>query len=422
MTRFKNVETLTGERIDVQCGTSEDECDGSHLIKLPAIIDPHVHFRVPGAEYKEDWGTVAKGCVQRGVTTVFDMPNNTPACTTLEAVLAKKATIDSQLKEAKVNLRYHLYLGADRNHLEEIDRAKDEVVAIKVFMGSSTGTLLIDDDATLDEIFKRAAAVGKVVAVHAEDEEYLAKVAKDYSGAMDASAHSRLRPKEAAILSVTKAIGFAKKHGTSLYILHVSTAEEIELIRQAKEEGVAVFCEVTMNHLFLDQGAYDQFGTLVQVNPPLRTKKDREALWAAIADGTVDTVATDHAPHTLEEKKRPFGQAPSGIPGVETLSLLMLDAVAKGRLTFARFVELTRTNIEKLFGLEPNDDFILVDRELTRELKLSDLTSKAGYSPYVGRRLQGWPICTLFSPKRAVQREDKLGNQRECVCTNVAAD
>lgn len=373
--------------------------EGKELTLLPALIDPHVHFRVPGAEHKEDWRAAALACVRAGVTTVCDMPNNDPPCTTYERLLEKKRLIDGQLREVGIPLRYHLYFGADQDHFNEIEKIQKHAPALKIFMGCSTGGLVIDSDAALDQAFQRAKEAGLLVAVHAEDESILKHAKKQYPFAQDPSFHSKMRPKEAAVVATQKALELCAKYQVNLYILHMSTKEELNLVREAKKSGLPVFAEVTTHHLFFTEQDYANFGTLVQMNPPLRTMEDQEALWSGIADGTIDTVGTDHAPHTLCEKQLPFGQAPSGIPGVETLLPLLLDAVNQKRLSLKRFMELTRFSSEKIFSLPPNSDAVLVDLELEKEVREYELCSKSKWTPYRTRLLKGWPLYTILSGK-----------------------
>lgn len=397
------------------------------LTAIPALIDPHVHFRVPGGEHKEDWKTAAIAALHGGVTTVCEMPNNNPPCTSVEAMVEKKKIIDAQLKSVDIPLRYGLYLGADKTKFEEIEKSVGHACALKIFMGCSTGGLVMDDDAALDEAFAYAAKANMLVAVHAEDEELLQKMAKEHAGATDPAMHSVMRPKEAAILATKKAIDLVRKHGTRLYILHMSTREELDLVREAKKEGLPVFAETTTHHLFLSTDDYAEFGTFVQMNPPLRGKEDQEALWEAINDGTLDTIGTDHAPHTKEEKAQPFGKAPSGIPGVETLLPLMLNAVHEGRLTLERMIELTHTNPKKLLNLPDNDDVVLVDLDL--ELTVTDemIKSKCGWTPYKGRVLRGWPEYVVLdgraycvSRQKAEETPQRVEKECESVDTALA--
>lgn len=375
------------------------EFDAKGLTVLPALIDPHVHFRTPGGEHKEDWKTAGIAALQSGVTHVLDMPNNNPSCNTIESLLAKKQIINSQLRVVGIDLSYGLYLGADRHHLSEISKAKGVACGIKVFMGCSTGDLLIERDEDLHEVFKRAADSELIVAVHAEDECLLNHRKKEFSGILDPSIHSVIRSRKCALIAVEKAIAAAKKYGTTLYLLHLSTKEEMDLVREAKKSNIKVFAETTPHHLFLSSDDYAKHGTFVQMNPPLRTKEDQEALWKAINDGTLDTIGTDHAPHTKEEKLQPYGKAPSGIPGVDTYLTLLLNAVNEKKLTLQKLSELTRYNVMKIFNLPENDDVVLVDLTFEKELEEKDIKTKCGFSPYVGRKLKGWPFYTILNGK-----------------------
>ena len=372
--------------------------EGRILTVLPALIDPHVHFRVPGGEHKEDWQHAARAAVRGGVTTVCDMPNNNPPCTTLNRLIDKRKLIDTQLQEAEIPLRYQLYFGADKGNLNQIALVKGMCPALKIFMGCSTGGLVIDTDEELDAAFRLAKEAGMLVAVHAEDEALLqaAKQLHSVIGDMSFAFHTKFRPREAAIAAVEKALALCARHEVPLYVLHLSTREELELVRQAKKAGLPVYAEVTTHHLFLNENDYAIHGGFVQMNPPLRTVDDQKALWEGIKDRTIDTLGTDHAPHTIEEKKLPFGKAPSGIPGVETLLPLMLDAVAQGRLDLKRLMELVRFNSEKIFKLSTHNDVVLVDLELEKEVKAEELASKCGWSPYCGRVLKGWPMYTIL--------------------------
>ncbi len=400
MIEIVDVETLDGSKRSIQIESETSQrIDANGLTLLPARIDPHVHFRVPGAEYKEDWRSAAKAAIAGGVSMVFDMPNNTPNCTSVSALQSKRAIIDRQLAEVGIPLQYGLYLGAEHGHLHEIDAAPDHAVGIKVFMGSSTGTLLVDDDVSLDEVFTRAAKQGLVVSVHAEDEAMVQARSRQLASETQPDVHSRIRNPEAAAVAVTKAIALAERHGTKLCVLHVSSAQELKLLRSAKARGVDVFVEATPHHLFLDTSAYAKWGNHVKVNPPLRDATDRKALWEAIADGTVDMIGSDHAPHTQEEKKQPYTSAPAGIAGVELTLPLLLDACHQGQLSLKRLVQLTHDNIESIFALPASDDWVLVDRNLVRTVKDEDLETKCGWSPYAGMTLTGWPVAMILQGK-----------------------
>ncbi len=390
--------TIDGEKLNLSYPDQFNEIiDASGLLIMPALIDPHVHFRTPGHDYKENWETGAKAAISGGMTTVFDMPNNEPPCTTKERLEDKKKLIEKQLTRVNIPLKYHLYIGADKQAFDEIKKVKDDIIGIKIFMGSSTGSLLIDDDVSLETCFKIASEYDLLISVHAECECILQAKAKAISVTNDASLHPKIRDRSAAITATEKVIALASKYKNRLNILHISTKEELDLIRQAKNDGLPVTAETTNNHLFLNDEAYKKYNTLIQMNPPIRSKSDQRALWKAIDDGTIDMIGTDHAPHTLEEKQQPYGQAPSGIPGIETMLPLLLNAYHNKKMTLQRIVELTRYNIEDIFRLKPNDDFVLIDLNEEHKVEAHTLKTKCGWSPYEGWLLRGWPVYTIIN-------------------------
>jgi dihydroorotase len=396
MISIRNVECVDGVRRDVAIGDVSDIpqiIDGTGLTLLPAVIDPHVHFRIPGASHKEDWKSGTRAALSGGVTAVFDMPNNTPSCTTLERLLEKKREVNGQLQDC-VPVTPYFYMGSDRHCLQELTKVKGQVIGIKMFMGSSTGDLLIDDLATQAEVFKIAAEQDLLLAIHAEDDSIIRDNRKMIGSVDDCAVHSRIREPAAAIAAVERALKLAEQFGTRLAILHCSTAEELQAARQAKKRGLQVYVEACPRHLFLDETAYASQGMRVKVNPPLRSKEHQDALWDAIRDGTIDFVGSDHSPHTLEEKARPYDQAPAGAPGVEHTLPLMLDACHRGILSLQRVVELTHTNIEKIFRIK-NNDWILVDRRLQRTIHDRESLSKVKWSPFHGMSLTGWPVMVL---------------------------
>lgn len=400
MTTITNVRTIDGDMISLTVDTQDDRIlDAYGCVAFPALIDPHVHFRVPGGEHKETWETGARAAICGGVTTVFDMPNNNPPCTTVSRIREKKKQIDAQLQHVGIPLRYKLYLGADSATIDEIQKAKDLIVGIKVFLGSSTGNLLIDSQETFERICEIAARYGILVAVHAEDEGLMLSYAGRYGKADNVSLHSKIRARDCAVVALERALAAAKKYGNRLYVLHASTAEEVAMVRAAKQEGVNVFLETTPHHLFLNETIYPTLGTRAQMNPPLRSAADNEALWAGIADGTIDTIGTDHAPHTLTEKDQPYGKAPSGVPGIENYFALLLDAAHKGMITYDKIVELTRSNAEQIFDVPRNNDIVLIDSERSKEIANSEQLTKCAWSPYHGMTLTGWPAYTILSNK-----------------------
>jgi dihydroorotase len=396
MLLIKNVQDITGkvQQIEID-STNTQEIDGAGLTLLPAVIDPHVHFRTPGMEYKEDWRTGARSALRGGCTTVFDMPNTVPPTITSELLSEKQQLIDAQLKAANIPLRYALFFGADKHHLSEISKVKDHIIGIKVFMGCSTGNLVIDNDESLHAVFEIAAQHDLLVAVHAEDEELMRMKRKNYQGPMTYAAHSVLRDIEVATAAVTKAISLSKQYGTRLYILHVSSAEEIVLISDAKKAGLPVYAETTPHHLFFDTSIYEHLNGRAVVNPPLRAASHRTNLFDAIHAGIIDTIGSDHAPHTIEEKEREYGHCPSGMPGIEFILPLLLNAASQKLLSLEQVTALTSRRAREIFRLPYNEDIVLVD--LKKTMTVEKTYSKCQWTPYQGLTLQGWPIYTILN-------------------------
>src|SRR5688572_13360745 len=283
---------------------------------MPGVIDPQVHFREPGLTHKEDLHSGSRACAAGGVTSFLEMPNTSPPTTTPEALAWKK-----QRAEETSLVNYGFFIGATPDNVEVLD-AVEQVAGIKIFMGSSTGTLLVSERADLERIF---ASGTRLIAVHAEDEARL-KERYAQSTSVDPKAHSEIRDVESALIATRLAVELSDLHQRRLHILHLSTGDEADFLR-AHGKGETITCEVTPQHLLLNAPEiYDRIGTRAQMNPPLRTVEHSQRLWAALLDGTIDCIATDHAPHTLEEKAKGFGKTPSGMPGVETALPLMLDA------------------------------------------------------------------------------------------------
>lgn len=398
MIRITNVSTPSGNIIthEIEKSAVDQIIDGTGLTLLPAVIDPHVHFRIPGAEHKEDWRTAAAACIAGGVTTVFDMPNNSPAITNSETFNNKKTLIEEQLKESGIPLRYKLWLGATTNNTDEIIALKEHIIGVKVFMGSSTGNLLVDKRADQEKIFQTCAEHNIVVGVHAEHEPLIQKHIENIGPTTDIVNHSKIRDREVAVQAVKEAIEMCRTFGTKTYILHTSTKDELDLIQAAKKEGLPIYCETTPHHLLLNESNYDTLGTKAQMNPPLRTAEDNEALWKGIRDGIIDVVATDHAPHTLEEKNQPYGSAPSGVPGVENSLAILLDAHNKDLITLDDIVRVTSTNATNIFSLEVQEDVVLVNTKLQKTVKNEKQKTKCGWSPYEGMQFTGWPQVVIL--------------------------
>lgn len=395
MILVKNVALADGKVTNLEIPSDTDKIvDGAGLTALPAVIDPHVHFRTPGLTHKEDWAHAARCALNGGCTMVFDMPNVLPPTIT-EALLAeKKAIINKQLDEAGIPLRYNLYIGADKQHFDQLSVVKNHVVGIKVFMGCSTGDLVIDDDEALETVFEIAAKNDMLVAVHAEDEDMLKEKQAKHFVAGDYTCHSKIRSIDVAVKAVEKALSLSKKYGTRLYILHVSSADEIALIKAAKADGVNVYAETTPHHFYFNTSAYQHLQGRACVNPSLRDDKQRAAIIRGIKDGVIDTIGSDHAPHTQDEKAQPYGQCPSGMPGIEFMLPVLLTAHAKGELSLDEVVGLTSRNARQIFRIDGFNDWVLVDLEQTREV--THTASKCGWSPYMGQSLTGWPQYTIL--------------------------
>jgi dihydroorotase len=342
------------------------ETAGEGKFWIPGLIDCHVHFRDPGAPEKEDWASGSAAALAGGVTTVLDMPNTNPATITVEALEAKRA-----IAQAKSKVAFGLFFGATRDNLEEIRKAQN-ICGIKIYMGSSTGNLLLDDPVVWEEVFKIAKEKNVPVVVHAETESMIQQGRRDC---------------ECARVATEAAIMLREKVGNRLHIAHISCKAELDLVRAHKCPELS--CEVTPHHLFFTEE--DRKDAFLKMNPPLRSAADQAALWEGLRDGTIDCIATDHAPHTEEEKSLPFEDAPAGVPGVEFMLPLMLNAVNEGRLTLERLVELTSVNPSRIFGV-PVQGQVLVDMNATKTIHKEDIQSKCGWSPYVGRTLKGWPI------------------------------
>jgi len=372
---------------------SDRRIDCRGLLVLPGAIDSHVHFREPGWAYKEDWRTGSEAAAAGGVTTVIDMPNVKPPTTTVKLLEEKRA-----LARAKSLVDFGLHFGATPANAAEMSAAT-RIASLKVFMGSSTGDMLLEKDAGILAAFKIAADKGLPATVHAEDEAIVRAETERLKAALrtDALAHCEARPARAAVRAVERAVALAETAGNRVHILHVSSEGELGRIAEARKRGVKVTFEATPHHLFLDESALARLGNYGKMNPPLRSKQDRQALLRALASGTVDTVGSDHAPHTREEKEADVWSAPSGVPGVQTLLPLLLNEHARGNLPLARIVELAVTNPARIFGL-PNKgriaegfdaDFAVVDVKKAWTIRDEGMRSKCGWTPFDGLAITG---------------------------------
>lgn len=380
-------------------GDKEMDVRGLHL--LPGVIDTQVHFREPGNDEKEDLESGSRAAVMGGVTAVFEMPNTDPPTTTQDA-------IEDKLKRARGRMwcDHAFYVGAsseNADQLAELERLPG-TAGVKIFMGSSTGSLLVPDDDTLRRVLKSGK---RRVAVHAEDEERLEERKGERKEGEPAS-HAEWRDEDTALLATRRITALAEETGRPVHVLHVTSRAEMKFLREKKD---VVSVETTPQHLTLAApDCYKRLGTYAQMNPPIRSEEHRDAIWRAVDNGTVDLIGSDHAPHTKEDKDKPYPGSPSGMPGVQTLLPLLLDHLNDGRLTLERLVELTSGAAIRLFGIRgkgriqkgADADFTLVD--LKRDFTVSPdwLQSKCGWSPFEGETLRGYPIGTIVRGRIAM--------------------
>jgi dihydroorotase len=372
--------------------TADRTIDATGLVLLPGVIDPQVHFREPGLEHKEDLHTASSACVRGGVTSFLEMPNTIPLTIT-------QAALDDKLQRAasKSLANYGFFVGATSENLPDLQTATP-ACGIKIFMGSQHGALLVDDETHLDPIF---ATGTRLIAVHAEDQARINDRKKEYAGTTDPAMHSVIQDSEAALIATKLAIKLSKKYQRRLHILHLSTGIEAEYLRNDKPAWVTV--EVTPQHLTLNTEDYATLGNLIQMNPPIRTAWDNETLWQALLDGVIDFIATDHAPHTLEEKAKGYPYSPSGMPGVETSLAVMLTHAKAGKCTVAQVSNWMSTAVAQAYHIPKKGliqsgydaDLVLVDLEHFKEVKREEVLSKCGWNPFEGRSLTGWAIYTI---------------------------
>jgi dihydroorotase len=385
--------------------------DAAGKLVFPGLIDTQVHFREPGLEYKEDLASGALAAVAGGVTTFFEMPNTKPPTTSPDALANK-------LERAAGRCRadHAFFLGATEENAERLGEWESlpGCAGIKIFMGSSTGSLLVADDEPLERVLRHGT---RRCPVHSEDEARLKERYARVERGAPYRIHPEVRDVEAAVRSTRRLLDLVEKTGRKVQLLHISTAEELELVRE-RDLGELLTTEATPNHLFLEAPAcYEEFGAQAQMNPPVRDRRHREALRAALADGTIDVIGSDHAPHTLEEKGRPYPESPSGIPGVQTILPLLLTAVRDGWLRLEQIPLLTAEGPARIYGIARKGriaegfdaDLVLVDPSVDEPLPLAWLRSRAGFSPFVGTPLAGWPETTIVRGQVVYHRHEPVG-------------
>ena len=391
---------------DLSQASAGEVFDARGLTVLPGVIDTQVHFREPGMEWKEDLETGSRAAVLGGVTAVFEMPNTEPTTTDAEALEDKLARA-----AGRMHCDHAFYVGGTHENadwLGELERLPG-CCGIKVFMGASTGTLLVQDDAGVEQVLRH---VNRRAAFHSEDEYRLAE-RRPLARTGDWTSHPEVRDAQSAIQSTERLVRIARALGKRIHVLHVTTKEEIAFLAAHKDIASV---EVTPQHLTLaSPEAYERLKGYAQMNPPIRSADHREGLWGGVANGVADVIGSDHAPHTSEEKARPYPASPSGMPGVQTLLPLMLTHVAEGRLTLERLVDLTSHGANRIFGLADKGrlaagfdaDLTIVDLKARRTMTHAMMASRVGWTPFDGMEAKGWPAATVIRG-RIVMREDEI--------------
>jgi dihydroorotase len=373
---------------------------------LPGVIDSQVHFREPGLTHKEDINTGTKGALLGGVTSIFEMPNTLPPTTTREALNEKMKSADQ-----KAWSHYAFFAGASNDNIESLKDLETVKACsgIKVFVGSSTGNLLVEEDAKIEAILK---STNRRVIFHSEDEFILRKNKHIATESKDVRNHCVWRSVESALSSTQRILNLAEKTNRQVHILHITSEEEVHFLKNKKQWATM---EILPQHLTLSAPeCYERLGTLAQQNPPIREKRHLEALWKAVVDGTFDVLGSDHAPHTLEEKMKEYPQSPSGMPGVQTLVPIMLDHVHNKKISLERFVELVGEGPRKVFGcinkgriqVGLDADFTIVDLKKTQTIENKWIASRCGWTPFDGKVVTGWPWATILLGNTAMRENE----------------
>ncbi len=381
---------------------ADEVIEGKGLTVMPGVIDDQVHFREPGATHKEDIQSGSVGCAAGGITTFLEMPNTNPTATNAEALAWKYARGE---EVSRVN--YGFYVGATPNNVAELQAAR-HAPGIKIFIGSSTGDLLVDEQEALERIF---AETELPICAHCEDESTVRANRERLGENLTLADHSRIRDHAAAMIATKRAIDLATRHKHRFHVLHVSTGAEVTVIAQAG--GPYITAEICPHHLFFSVEDYDRLGSLIQMNPSVKNPKDNEQLWKALVDGKIQVIATDHAPHLLSEKEADYPASPSGLPAVQNSLALMLNQHAKGLCTLEQIASWMSDAPARVWGLVGKGriaagydaDLVIVDTKLTQAVDNAKQLTKCGYSPWHGTELAGWPIRTIVGGQTVYQDE-----------------
>ena len=420
-TEITDIAVKDGKIVDFgSFDNAEEIIDCTNLFVFPGLIDTQCHFREPGGEHKETLETGTLSAALGGVTGIFEMPNTNPLTITPEAM-------EFKLKKAHETsyVDFAFYFGGTAEYAEHLSEWEniDGVCGIKIFMGASNGDLLSATDEEIDAI----VANGKrVIAVHAEDESIMNENKVTILGdSNDVAMHYKWRSEESCLNATKRIVSIAKKYSRKVHILHITTAQEMAFLKANKDIASA---EVLANHLTLHApDCYDMFGTLAQQNPPIREKHHQDALWAAVADGTVDIVASDHAPHTLDEKSGTYPNTPSGTPGVQTLIPIMLNHVHEGRLSYERLVDLMAYGPYRIHKIKNkclirkgfNADFTVVDPKAEHIISNAEQASKSGWTPYDGKKVVGFPKMTIIGGKTIMRDGEITGRSNNQIEFNI---
>lgn len=382
---------------------ADQTIDATGKFLLPGLIDDQVHFREPGLTHKGNIYSESKAAVAGGITSYMEMPNTKPPAVT-QILLEEKYEIASRTSLAN----YSFFMGTTNTNLDELLKTNPKnVCGIKIFMGSSTGDMLVDNAAMLDEIFSK---VKMLIAIHAEEDPIVRvnteKYKAIYGDTLNATHHHLIRSEEACYASSSKAVALAKKHGTRLHILHISTAKELDLFtNEIPLEEKKITAEACIHHLWFSNEDYATKGNYIKWNPAVKTVADREAIWQAVLDGRIDVIATDHAPHTIEEKELPYLDAPSGGPLVQHSLVALLDKYHEGKISLEKIVEKTAHNVAKLFQIEKRGyiregyfaDMVLVDLNKPWTVEKNNIVSKCSWSPFEGHTFKSKVTDTFVS-------------------------
>jgi len=379
-----------------------NEIDGEGKYLLPGVIDDQVHFREPGLTHKATIASESRAAVAGGTTTFMEMPNVKPPTLT-QALLEEKYQIAKQNSAAN----YSFYMGVSNDNLDEVLRTNPkDVCGIKIFMGSSTGGMLVDEPRTLDAIFANSPCL---IATHCEDEPIIKvnteKAVAEFGSAIPPYMHPIIRDREACIKSSSLAMDLAKKHGTRLHILHITTKEEVEMFSNAAISNKKITAEACVHHLTYSDSDYAEYGNLIKCNPSIKTLSDREAIWKGLLEGKIDVIATDHAPHTWEEKQGEYAQAPSGLPLVQFSLQMMLDEVKNGRLSIEQLVQLMSHNVAECYQIQERGyiregywaDLVLVNPNQSCNVTKENLLYKCGWSTLENKKFHHTIDATLVS-------------------------